>query len=334
MSWIHLINGLWKLSPVLLSFILLFATSTSVVETIIFFGSLSALLPKLSLFIEKFAQVQDSLITYNKVLTFLNTEYPENKHSKFAPSITSEINIQDLTFTYPNSDDAVISNVNLSLKKGEIICIVGENGSGKSTLVHLILGLYDPSQGSIMYDEQCFVPSSSVFFQNFLKLESTIRDNVSFGNPKEDTDEYILQKLKDANADFAIEAGLDCSLDPQFGGRNLSGGQWQRLALARTFLQQNGIIVLDEPTASLDPVAEIELYTTVLKKYKDRTILFVSHRLTASILADQIWVMDEGRLVETGTHDELVKQKGEYNKLFTAQAQPYLEYYQKTTIGG
>jgi len=300
----------------------------SISQFVILFGSMYYLIPRVFSAAELFTRLQESLGLFRKVTIFMEEDSPRAKHVVYPATEPRYVQCNDVSFAYPNQTNT-LSNVNLKFCKGDVICIVGENGSGKSTLVKLILALLDPSEGDIKFDEQCKVPKGSAFFQNFIKLNETIRDNVAIGKDGTSTDEQISRALKDAQGEFALKLGIDTSLDIELDGINITGGQWQRLGLARTFLKEDGIIILDEPAASLDPFAEIELYTRVIEKYKGRTIILVSHRLTATILADQILVVSEGGISEAGTHQQLMKHDGLYQRFFNLQALPYLDYYKK-----
>lgn len=322
----HLLSTFWHVSPVLVVLIVMFTNQISLSQLVILFGSMYYLIPRISSAVETFTQLQHSLGLFRKVIAFMDEHIPTAKHVLHRATEPQFIKGSNISFAYPDQKN-ILSNVNFKLNKGDVVCIVGENGSGKSTLVKLITGLLDPSEGMVEFDERCKVPQGSAFFQNFIKLEETIRDNVAIGTENLVSDEQIYKALKAAKGDFAIESGLDTLLDVDMGGINISGGQWQRLGLARTFIKENGIIILDEPTASLDPLAEIELYTSVIDKYSDRTIILVSHRLTATLLADQILVVSEGGITEVGTHQQLMKQEGLYHKFFNVQAMPYLNYY-------
>ncbi len=323
----HLLNGIWQLCPPFMTLIIILTNAVSVSGVVILFGATYQIVSRMSKLVDSFSQLQQSIGIFRKMIAFMNEDYPKANHRLFIPSETEYINCENVYFSYPNNAHT-ISKINVEINKGDIICIVGENGSGKSTLVKLITGVLSPSGGNLEYEGNCRVPKASAFFQNFIKLESSIRENIVIGTDKLISDDHIIKALKDAQGDFAIDLGIDTSLDCDFGGINLSGGQWQRIGLARTFVKENGLIILDEPTASLDPIAEIELYTKVLEKYRDRTIILVSHRLTATLLADKILVVNQGEIIESGTHTDLMKLHGMYQKLFNVQARPYLNYYQ------
>lgn len=236
------------------------------------------------------------------------------------------LSCRDLSFSYDGQHNAV-NGINLDVKKGEKIVVVGENGSGKSTLAKLILGLYRPDEGKIviskeLQDDNDF--KASVVFQDFERYEINMRFNVGSGDLAfiDDSDK-ILNSLK--RVDFDEDIGLDEQLGMQFGGREFSGGQWQKIAVARGSYKDNAqFMILDEPTSSLDALAETQIISTFLNEFRDRTCLFISHRLSSIQLADRIIVMKGGSIVEVGTHSGLMKEEGVYHSMFTTQAELYV----------
>ena len=225
---------------------------------------------------------------------------------------------------YPNSPNVVLNNINLNIKKGERVAIVGANGSGKSTLVKLISKLYEVKENSILYNgislnnynEAQLKNCIAVLFQDFTKYEMTVRENVGFGNIESiDNDENMKKALDKASATFIS------NLDEQLGlwfqdGRQLSGGQWQKIAIARTFFRDASLYILDEPSSALDPIAEKEVIDMFLKMTEDKIGIFISHRLSTAMLADRIIVMNEGEIVGNGTHQELIKNNFVYKKMY------------------
>lgn len=231
----HLLSTTWHLSPPLVAIIVIMNDQISISQFVILFGSMYYLIPRVFSAAELFTRLQESLGLFRKVSAFMEEDSPRAKHVFYPATEPQYVQCNDVSYAYPNQTNTLI-NVNLKFSKGDVICIVGENGSGKSTLVKLILALLDPSEGNIKFDEQCKVPKGSAFFQNFIKLNETIRDNVAIGKEGTSTDEQICRALKDAQGEFALKLGIDTSLDVELDGINISGGQWQRLGLARTFL--------------------------------------------------------------------------------------------------
>lgn len=241
-----------------------------------------------------------------------------------------------LSFTYPSRRHPSLQDVSIELPAGQVIALVGENGSGKTTLAKLLAGLYAPGSGAVLWDEVDFAELApealrsriAVLFQDFVRYHLSAGENVGFGNRLMADDRgAIVTATSAAGAhDFlsALPNGYDTLLGPEyFGGVDLSGGQWQRVALARAYLRDAQLIILDEPTASLDPRSEVELFARVRELFTGRTVLLISHRFASVRLADRIYVLHEGRVIEQGSHEELMARAGEYAHMFTLQASAY-----------
>ncbi len=247
-----------------------------------------------------------------------------------------EINIHNVTFAYPGTEKNVLHNINLTIKNGEKIAVVGENGSGKSTFISLICGMFEPADGSIEVgginvssDPVAARDAISVVFQDFAHYEASLRDNITVSDKHRNaSDKEIIELLKRINVADIVEAqpnGLS-ELVGSFSDKanNLSGGQWQKISLARAAYRQNThIMILDEPTSALDPVAEAQLYRDFTSLTGDKTTLLISHRLGITSIVDRILVFDAGRIVEDGTHAELMHKNGLYAKMYRAQAKWY-----------
>jgi len=246
-----------------------------------------------------------------------------------------EIRFEGVRFAYPGRPD-VFTELDLSIPAGQSLAIVGDNGAGKTTLVKLLSRLYDPTEGRIMVDGVPLTdldPASwqrrlSAIFQDFTRYQLTAADNVSFGNPDVPVDDAKLgaAAVRAGAADLVagLPHGWDTVLSRQFkDGTDLSGGQWQRLALARALYAVDagaGVLILDEPTASLDVRAEAELYDRFLELTRGLTTLVISHRFSTVRRADRIVVIEEGRVVEDGSHDQLLERNGHYARMFRLQA--------------
>jgi ATP-binding cassette subfamily B protein len=227
-------------------------------------------------------------------------------------------------------------DVSLRIEPGEVVALVGANGSGKTTLAKLLAGLYVPTSGRVCWDgrdtrdmdRRALLGGTAVVFQDFVRYALSARDNIALGRHERASDTAgIVRAARQAGADEDISglpSGYETLLGPAFiDGTDLSTGQWQRLALARTFFRDAPLVILDEPTAALDARAEHELFARIGELFAGRSVLLISHRFSTVRSADRIYVLREGRVVEAGTHPELLALGGTYAELFTLQASPY-----------
>ena len=246
-----------------------------------------------------------------------------------------EVEFKDVSFCYPGTDRKVLDHVNLKFRIGEKLAIVGENGSGKSTFIKLLCRLYDPTEGEILlnginikkYKYKEYMSVFSVVFQDFKLFALPLGQNVA-ASTEYDADK-VQECLKLAGFDVhsdRMKKGLDTWLykDCDADGVNISGGEEQKIALARALYQNAAFLILDEPTAALDPIAEAEVYSSFNEIVGDRTAVYISHRLSSCRFCDEIVVFDRGRIVQQGTHEELVEQTNcKYYELWSAQAKYY-----------
>ncbi|MBQ6797950.1 MAG: ABC transporter ATP-binding protein [Oscillospiraceae bacterium] len=246
------------------------------------------------------------------------------------------IAFENVSFSYPNSDKEVLHDISVSIRGGEKIAIVGDNGSGKSTFISLLTGMFPPDSGQVYVDhlpmsgyKQSLRKRISVIFQDFAHYEASLRENITVSDTSQKlSDETIMELARKIHVEDVIEEqanGLNSLLGHLSSkGNDLSGGQWQKIALLRAVYRSNtGIMILDEPTAALDPLAEAELYRNFAQITGDRTTLLISHRLGITKLVDRILVFRDGRIIEDGTHQELMEQKGYYSEMYQAQAAWY-----------
>jgi ATP-binding cassette subfamily B protein len=244
--------------------------------------------------------------------------------------------VENVSFTYPGTDRAVLREVSLEIRAGEVVALVGVNGCGKTTLAKLLCQLYRPQSGRILWDvtdtasidPRSTRKSIAVVFQDFVRYQLDARANVALGRPGRPDDwGAVVEASRSAGAhEFlaALPRGYDTVLSRAFaGGEDLSIGQWQRVALARAFYRDAAFLVLDEPTAALDARAEQDLFESLRQLCRGRSVLFISHRLSSVRSADRIYVLDHGEIVEQGSHDDLVVTGGLYAELFTLQAAAY-----------
>jgi ATP-binding cassette subfamily B protein len=247
-----------------------------------------------------------------------------------------DLRAERIGFTYPGSAQPALRDVTVTLRSGEIVALVGLNGSGKTTLAKLLAGLYRPDQGTLLFngapltDPASLRETSAVLFQDFVRYKMSALDNIAFGRADRPADrDRITRAARQAGAhDFLQNLPQEYAtvLSKEFtGGEDLSGGQWQRLALARAFYRNAPFVILDEPTAALDPEAEEELFQHIRHLFAGRTVLLISHRFSSVRGADRIYVLDRGTVIEQGTHDELMARRARYATLFLTQAAGYLD---------
>jgi len=247
-----------------------------------------------------------------------------------------DIEFDKVSFKYPGGTEPAVQNLSLHIRNGELIALVGENGAGKSTLVKLLLRFYDADEGEVRVggvdvknlDPEVLRNRIGVLFQDYASYELSVRENVVMGRPggKVD-DERVMEALQDARSDWLLRKmpkGLDSKVGRLFeGGHDLSGGEWQRLALARIMYRNADIWILDEPTSSLDPEAEASIFAELKDNLKGRIGIVISHRFSTVRIADRIAVIADGGVKELGSHEELLRAGGRYASLFELQAAGY-----------
>ncbi len=248
------------------------------------------------------------------------------------------IELRNVSFAYPGTTRLVLKNISLTINAGDSVVLVGLNGAGKTTLIKLITRLYDPTEGEILldginiknYDTAELYKLYGIIFQDFGKYAVNVTENIAFGDiDKEIERENIVYAARQSSADQFIESlpqGYDTPLMRYFetNGIELSIGQWQKLSIARAFYSDSDILILDEPTASLDPMAEQEIFNQFDMLRKGKTTIFVSHRLSSATAANKIIVLKDGEIAEIGDHQELMARRGEYYTLFSTQAKRYI----------
>ena len=291
-------------------------------------------------------QISSTFVAVDQHTTFLDDYFsflaierlvPAPAEPRSIPSgPISGIEFDGVTFSYPGVTEPAIAGLGLHIRSGELIALVGENGAGKSTLVKLLLRFYDVDRGSIrvggvdlkQLDPEALRSRIGVLFQDYVNYELTIRENVVMGRPNgEVEDGRVVEALRRSHSDWLVKKmpkGLDSRVGRLFeGGHDLSGGEWQRLALARIMYRDADIWILDEPTSSLDPEAEAGIFAELKENLRGRIGIVISHRFSTVRIADRIAVIDDGRVTELGTHDELLRADGRYAQLFELQAAGY-----------
>lgn len=247
--------------------------------------------------------------------------------------LTDRVALHDVSFRYPGQQRPAVDSVGIEIHAGEVVALVGENGSGKTTLAKIVAGLYEPASGTRNWDgadapAADVRASVSVIFQDFVRYQMTLRDNITISDGDRPASEDAVVAAARQTGALGAARQLPDGVDTMLGrdldeGVDLSGGQWQRVALARALYRDTPLVVLDEPAAALDPRAEYELFSDVRAVLGGRAALLISHRFSSTRMADRIYVMNGGRIVEIGTHDELMARAGQYAELYGLQSAAY-----------
>lgn len=287
---------------------------------------------------QNLSSIYEETLVMNEFYDFVDSgeeEDGQGQHVLNRP-IMEGITVEHLTFSYPTSPKPMLIDLSFRIEPNQTVAIVGENGAGKSTLVNCLIGLYQEYSGTVRYDGvdlkeldvNAFRDRTGAVFQDFLRYQVTAKENIGFGDVSrmEDMAAIEVAAARSGAADVVrtLPDGIDTLLGPIFeGGYELSVGQWQKLALARSFMRDSSVMVLDEPTASMDPMAEAELFKRFAELAEGRITLLISHRLGSCRMADQILVLKNGELVEQGSHEQLLQLQGEYCRMFETQSQSY-----------
>ncbi len=291
-------------------------------------------------------QISSTFVAVDQHTTFLEDYFSFLAIDHLVPVPLKPVSIPDapvegiefdsITFTYPGGTEPSVHELSLRIRKGELVALVGENGAGKSTMIKLLLRFYDVQQGAIRVsgidikemDPEALRNRIGILFQDYASYELSVRENVVMGRPNGITDDSkVIKALQDSRSEWLVSKmpnGLDSKVGRLFeGGHDLSGGEWQRLALARIMYRNADIWILDEPTSSLDPEAEAAIFAELKENLKGRIGIVISHRFSTVRIADRIAVIDDGRVTELGTHDQLLAAGNRYAKLFELQASGY-----------
>ncbi|MFA6081294.1 MAG: ABC transporter ATP-binding protein [Patescibacteria group bacterium] len=295
-----------------------------------FTGQTSSLLVNIGSIVENNLYVED----YFKLLSIKNNVKTNKISKRLKNLIPREIRFENVSFAYPGSKKFVLKNINLTIKTSQDIAIVGPNGAGKTTLIKLLFRFYDPSSGRILVDGNNlknvdlddWYRHLGVLFQDFAKYYLTVKENIEFGDIGNVKKKSVKEALASAQGNDLLD--LPKKTDQILGrwfedGEEISVGQWQKLAIARALYRNAPILVLDEPTSNIDAQAEFKIFNNLKKTYHKKTLIFISHRFSTVRMADKIYVIEDGQIVEQGKHEDLVIQKGIYAKYFNIQKQGY-----------
>ena len=305
-------------------------------------GAIASVATCVGTLIASSATIYEGTLFIDNLISFMNEKQTVKPRAALPQSIERNvahtIEFVDVSFKYPGSERYVLKNINLVIHPGDTMVLVGLNGAGKTTLIKLLTRLYDPTEGQILldgkdirdYDVKALYKIFGIIFQDFGKYAVSVEENIRFGDIRKDASREAVESAaaQSAATDYieALPHKYDTPLMRIFepSGVELSIGQWQKLAIARAFYADSDILILDEPTASLDPMAEQEIFNQFDRLRTDKTTIFVSHRLSSATVADQIVVLEDGRIVENGTHRELMALRGKYFTLFSTQAKRYM----------
>lgn len=286
-----------------------------------------------------FTQIAGQSMYLDDLFSFFEIEptvLPPAQPKPFPVPIRQGIAFENVGFRYPEADTWVIRNLTFNLRAGETLALVGENGAGKTTIVKLLARLYDPTEGRITVDGvdlKDMAPAEihahlGVIFQDFIRYSFTARDNIGVGRVEEQDNQARIDAAAEQSLADAVIAKLPRGYDQQLGrlfkqGRDLSGGEWQKVAIARSYMRDAELIILDEPTAALDAKAEAEVFSRFKGLASGKTAVIISHRFSTVRMADRILVLEHGKILEAGTHEELLEKSGRYAELFELQAAGY-----------
>lgn len=284
------------------------------------------------------SKVQDTSLYIQNVRDFLEykPKIPESQEGLKPEAGNINLALKDVSFTYFGQTEPVLKHIDMEIRKGEKIALVGHNGAGKSTLVKLLMRLYDVTEGEITlndanikeYNVQAYRRLFGTVFQDYKVLSLSIAENVLMDSVKEEDRPRVEQALRDSGVYdkvMTLPKGMDTTLTREFDkeGVELSGSELQKIAIARVFAKGGEVAILDEPSSALDPIAEYKMYESMLRACKDKSIVFISHRLSSAVLADRIYMLENGELVEAGSHAELMEKNGKYAQMFRFQAENY-----------
>ncbi|MEK3660625.1 ABC transporter ATP-binding protein [Paenibacillus sp. FSL F4-0236] len=296
-------------------------------DTMAYVNSTSKVKESILALLNSIVSIYKESLYINQLFEFLDlSPHYDTQRTYKLENITS-IDTRDLSYKYKENQNYVLQNINLSISKNQIIGIVGRNGSGKTTLIRILSGFYDDYEGEVfinnvnlkIIDKSSFRKLTSVLFQDFSRYEMSVRDNVGVGNLNEiNNDDLLNETIKITGFNKRLDQGLDSQLGNWFDdGIQLSGGEWQKIAISRVLLKEADFLLLDEPTASLDPLSEVELFHNIQKTLSKRISVIITHRLSdLETIADDIIILDDGRIIDKGKHTDLMIKSEVYQRMY------------------
>ncbi len=302
-------------------------------------GSFNRLRNSLQSNFSKFTRIAESALYLKDYFDFIDIsiEEPRDVNYEMIEDIKLGFEFKDVTFSYPGSDELVLNGVSFKVNAGEKMAFVGQNGAGKTTLIKLMLRFYEPNSGQILldgvdiskYDKTQYQQLFGVIFQDFIRYEFNVKENIAVGDIRKIDNQNAIEEAARRSLADEVVAGMKAGYDQQLGrrfakGKNLSGGQWQKIALARAYMKDAKVMILDEPTSALDARAEYEAFQRFIGLTEGKTSIIISHRFSTVRMADRILVLKDGKVLEMGTHERLMDNDSLYAELFTLQAQGYL----------
>jgi ATP-binding cassette subfamily B protein len=341
-TWGGLLSMLGSLGYYTAYVVIIFKTvngELSLGDLIFLSGSFLRLRSLMESILIRFSSIADSALYLKDLFDFLKMEPNISSRQNalsFPQTIREGFTFENVSFRYPQTEQWVLRDISFTLHPGEKLALVGENGAGKTTLVKLLTRLYDPDEGRILlegkdlrdYDLDGLRDAAGVIFQDYVKYHLTAAENIAVGRIEERNNEArIVEAAQRSLADTVIDKlaeGYQQMIGRWFKqGTNLSGGEWQKIAIARAYMRDAQLLILDEPTAALDARAEHEVFKRFVELTYDKCAVLISHRFSTVRMADRIVVLHEGKLLEHGTHEELLAAKGQYSELFQMQAAGY-----------
>ncbi|GGF99236.1 hypothetical protein GCM10010912_50020 [Paenibacillus albidus] len=280
---------------------------------------------------ERIGWASENVATVENFLDFISEK--NNPEKLMSKPQNYDIKLNNVSFIYPMTDKNALDNISLTIHNGQTLAIVGENGSGKTTLCRLIMGLYEASEGEVTFGDipvrYLSYDNTSAVFQKYGQYKMTVQENLSISQMDKPANEAMLMDICDKSGvllkDESYKDGLNTMLGRDFDGIEISGGQWQRIAIARGLFRHSDLIILDEPTAAIDPLEETRLYNDFINICNDKTAILVTHRLGSAKIADRIIVLKDGQIVQDGNHRQLINTDGEYKSMYESQRKWYSE---------